>query len=132
MRGNQPCAVGGGFFLHLDRGAKRVWFAGDSGYDAELFREVAQRCGGPDLAMLPIGAYEPRWFMAPMHMNPAEAVRAHLDVQARQSVAMHWGTFQLTDEARNDPLVALEAARNESGVPANAFRVLAAGENLVA
>jgi L-ascorbate metabolism protein UlaG (beta-lactamase superfamily) len=120
----------GGFFLTL--GPRRAWFLGDSGYDADLFRTIGRRCGAPDLALIPIGAYEPRWFMAPMHLNPAEAVRAHRDAGARRSVAMHWGTFQLTDEARDEPVRAFAEARAEAGVTAEEFRVVAPGESLVA
>ena len=109
-----------------------MWFLGDSGYDAELFRTIRQRCGAPDLALLPIGAYEPRWFMAPMHMNPAEAVAAHRDVGAWRSAAMHWGTFPLTDEARDEPVRALAAARAEAGVRTDEIRALGPGESVVA
>jgi L-ascorbate metabolism protein UlaG (beta-lactamase superfamily) len=119
----------GGYFLRA--GTKRVWFAGDTGYHGGLFAEIGTRCGPPDLAMLPIGAYEPRWFMQPMHLNPAEAVRAHRDVGARLSLAMHWGTFRLTDEARDAPPAALAAARTEAGMADNEFRVPAPGESLV-
>lgn len=119
----------GGFFL--EPGARRVWFAGDSGYDKEIFRAVRERCGAPDVALLPIGAYEPRWFMKPMHMNPAEAVQVHQDVGARTSVAMHWGTFRLTDEGRDDPVEALAAARRAAGVDEQAFRILPPGGSLV-
>lgn len=112
-------------------GPRSVWFAGDSGYDAPLFREIGDRCGRPDLALIPIGAYEPRWFMAPMHMNPDEAVRLHRDIGAKRSIAMHWGTFQLTDEAREEPVRALEAARTRHGVPPEAFRVVQPGESVV-
>lgn len=119
----------GGFFLHL--GPKRLWFVADSGYDAEIFGHVRQRCGPPDLALVPIGAYEPRWFMAPMHMNPAEAVQLHQDVAARRSVGMHWGTFQLTDEGRDEPVEALATARTAAGLSADDFQVLAPGQSLV-
>ncbi len=119
----------GGFFL--DCGARRVWFAGDSGYDRDLFKAIRERCGAPDLACIPIGAYEPRWFMAPMHMNPAEAVQAHLDLGSPCSLAMHWGTFQLTDEARDDPPKALAAARAAAGVEPGAFPILSPGESVV-
>jgi L-ascorbate metabolism protein UlaG (beta-lactamase superfamily) len=118
----------GGF--SVEAGPRSVWFVGDSGYDAEIFREVRQRCGPPDLALVPIGAYEPRWFMEPMHMNPAEAVQLHLDVGARLSVGMHWGTFQLTDEGRDEPVEALATARAASGVSQEAFRVVAPGESV--
>jgi len=118
----------GGFFLKT--AARSVWFLGDSGYDQTIFRDIGRRCGAPDLALIPIGAYEPRWFMQPAHMNPAEAVQTHLDSGARQSVAMHWGTFQLTDEPREAPPEALAKARETAGVPAKQFRVLTPGESL--
>jgi L-ascorbate metabolism protein UlaG (beta-lactamase superfamily) len=99
----------GGFVVRS--GGRQVYFAGDSGYEEGLFTEIRRRCGAPDLALIPIGAYEPRWFMASAHMNPAEALRAHREVGARKSVAMHWGTFQLTDEGFKDPVHALDAER---------------------
>lgn len=120
----------GGFFCAL--GAKRLWFAGDSGYDREIFTGIRRRLGSPDLALLPIGAYEPQWFMSPMHMNPAEAVQAHRDIGAQQSVAMHWGTFQLTDEGRDEPVAALATALQEAHIPAEQFRALNPGESVVA
>lgn len=109
---------------------RRIWFAGDTGYDDTLFHEIRHRTGPPDLALIPIGAYEPRWFMAPMHMNPAEAVQTHCDVGARLSLAMHWGTFQLTDEAREDPPRALAAALAAAGLADDAFKVLAPGATI--
>ncbi len=115
----------GGFFLNV--GQRSVWFVGDTGYDGEIFRAVRQRCGSPDLALVPIGAYEPRWFMAPMHINPAEAVQLHRDLGARLSVGMHWGTFQLTDEGRDEPVEALAAARDGAGLAADEFRIVAPG-----
>lgn len=118
----------GGYYLQA--GMRRVWFLGDSGYDEAMFRAVGQRCGAPDLALIPIGAYEPRWFMSAAHMNPAEAVRAHHDCGARQSVAMHWGTFQLTDEAREAPAQELEQARSTAGLAPEKFRVLSPGQSL--
>ncbi len=109
----------GGFMLSA--GGRLVYFAGDSGYDETLFAAIGRRCGAPDLALLPIGAYEPRWFMRAAHMNPSEAVRAHLDVGARRSIAVHWGTFQLTDEGREEPVRALAAARSLANLGAEAF-----------
>ena len=117
----------GGFLIETS--SARVYFAGDTGYPAQ-FRAIRERLGAPDLALLPIGAYEPRWFMAAQHMNPEEAVLAHLDLGARLSVAMHFGTFQLTDEAIDAPVEALAAARARHGVPPEAFRVLDFGESL--
>jgi L-ascorbate metabolism protein UlaG (beta-lactamase superfamily) len=116
----------GGFMVRS--GDRLVYFAGDSGYQEGLFTEIGRRCGAPDLALLPIGAYEPRWFMADAHMNPEEAVRVHREVGARRSLAMHWGAFQLTDEGREDPVRALEAARGKS----DDFAVLAPGESAFA
>ena len=99
----------GGFMLRA--GGRLVYFAGDSGYRDGLFADIGRRCGAPDLALIPIGAYAPRWFMKDAHMNPEEAVQVHRDLGARRSLAMHWGTFQLTDEARDEPVTRLEAAR---------------------
>jgi L-ascorbate metabolism protein UlaG (beta-lactamase superfamily) len=124
----------GGFLVTVPtpRGHPRtIWCVGDSGYDQPLFRAIRARCDAPDLALVPIGAYEPRWFMAPMHMNPAEAVQLHRDVGARLSLAMHWGTFQLTDESRDAPVAALAEARTQAGVSPDEFRVLAPGETAI-
>ncbi len=115
----------GGFLLKTPAG--RIYFAGDSGF-CPGFAEIGARLGAPDLALIPIGAYEPRWFMEPVHMNPDEAVRAHLAVRARQSLGMHFGTFQLTDEGIDAPLQALAAARTAHGVPEAAFTTLDFGE----
>ena len=119
----------GGFFLRV--GENTAWFAGDTGYDDRFFREIREKLGEPHLALIPIGAYEPRWFMAPVHCNPAEAVQIHQDVGARLSIGMHWGTFQLTDEGREAPPAALAQARQASGVKPEAFRILAPGESVV-
>jgi L-ascorbate metabolism protein UlaG (beta-lactamase superfamily) len=115
----------GGFVFETDD--CRVYFAGDTGYWRH-FVAIRERCGAPDVALLPIGAYEPRWFMADQHMNPEEAVRAHIDLQARASVATHFGCFQLTDEAIDAPVCELAEARRRHGVDAEAFRALAPGE----
>ena len=81
----------------LDSGKRRVYFAGDSGAFPG-FAEIGRRLPGIDVALLPIGAYEPRWFMRYQHMDPAEAYRAFHDLGARWMLPMHWGTFDLTDE----------------------------------
>ncbi|MDQ2734206.1 MAG: MBL fold metallo-hydrolase [Pseudomonadota bacterium] len=112
-----------------------AFYAGDTAYSKD-FRDAhahfAARHGGTDrgfdLALLPIGAYEPRWFMSPQHVNPAEAVRIHLDILARRSIGIHWGTFQLTDEAIDAPVRDLEAARGAAGLAREAFDVLGFGE----
>ncbi len=119
----------GGFCLRVGR--TQGWFAGDTGYDADLFHQIRQRLGAPDVAMIPIGAYEPRWFMAAQHCNPEEAVRIHREVGAKLSLAMHWGTWQLTDEARDDPPLALNVARQSQGIPGDEFRAVDAGASVV-
>jgi len=111
-------------------GGATVYFAGDSGYSPQ-FAEIGEKCPGIDVGLIPIGAYEPRWFMTPAHMNPDEAVRAHVDVRARLSIGMHFGTFQLTDEPIDEPLEKLDEARAEHGVDPSAFRTLDFGETLV-
>jgi L-ascorbate metabolism protein UlaG (beta-lactamase superfamily) len=120
-------ALWGGFVLAT--GGLRIYFAGDSAY-APLFRDVRRRLGPIDLALLPIGAYEPRWFMHVVHMNPAEAVQAHLDLEAAQSIAMHFGTFQLTTEGIDEPLRALGDARRAKDVPESRFRAIGFGESV--
>ena len=124
--GDANRALWGGYVLRLPGGA--VHFAGDSGYgDGEHFREARRRLGPFRLALLPIGAYEPRWFMRPQHMNPDEAVRALADLEAEAALAIHFGTFQLTDEGIDDPPRALAAALDAHGVPRTRFRVLEHG-----
>ena len=106
-----------------------IYFAGDTAY-APFFHDIRQRLAPIDLALLPIGAYEPRWFMQSVHMNPAEAVQAHLDLGAAGSIAMHFGTFQMTAEGIDEPVRALEEACRAKSVPASAFRILGFGESL--
>ena len=124
---DRNAALWGGFVVVA--GGMRIFFAGDTGY-APFFREIHQRLGVIDLALLPIGAYEPQWFMQAIHMNPAEAVQAHLDLEACLSVGMHYGTFQLTNEGVDEPLRALEAARSARGIPPSQFRTIGFGESL--
>ena len=120
-------ALWGGFLIEA-RG-RRILFVGDTGYGPH-FREIAARLSPVDLALLPIGAYEPRWFMKDIHMNPAEAVQAHLDLGARRSLGMHWGTFQLTPEGVDEPVRELTKALQERGVPAQQFRPAEVGTSI--
>ncbi len=120
-------ALWGGFVLAA--GGSRIYFAGDTAY-ASFFPEIRRRLGPIDLALLPIGAYEPRWFMQSVHMNPAEAVQAHLDLAAAQSIGMHFGTFQLTTEGIDEPLRALEEARRARDIPSSQFRAPGFGESM--
>jgi L-ascorbate metabolism protein UlaG (beta-lactamase superfamily) len=113
----------------IETPAGRIYYVGDSGYgDGRHFREVRDNHGPIRLACLPIGAYEPRWFMREQHMNPEEAVRAFGDCGAEQAMAHHFGTFQLTDEPYDAPVQALGQARDAAGIAAERFRALKPGE----
>ena len=102
-------ALWGAFVIETSGGV--IYFAADTGYGTgETFREVKSKFGAPRLSLLPIGAYEPRWFMKPQHMNPEEAVQAHVDLGSAKSLAIHHGTVQLTDEEVDAPVVALKEA----------------------
>jgi len=116
----------GGFVV--EAGGAAVYFAADTGY-CPYFAEIARRFPRIDLALLPIGAYEPRWFMRQHHMNPREAVRAHLELRPRRSIGMHFGTFQLTDEAIDAPVAALRQAQADAGVAHGDFDILGFGES---
>jgi L-ascorbate metabolism protein UlaG (beta-lactamase superfamily) len=124
---NRNRALWGGFILVT--GGARLFFAGDTAY-APFFRDIRQRLGPIDLALLPIGAYEPRWFMKGVHMNPAEAVQAHVDLDASESVSMHFGTFPLTTEGIDEPVRALETACRSGNIPPSRFRTLDFGESV--
>lgn len=109
------------------------YFAGDTGYSRDFLdtrQHFAPRQGaqGFDLALIPVGAYEPRWFMKTQHVDPAEAVQIHRDLGARRSLGIHWGTFELTDEALDQPPHDLERARQAQGVDPDDFFLLRIGE----
>jgi len=107
----------------------RVYFVADSGYgEGRHFRTVRERHGPLQLAILPIGAYEPRWFMREQHMNPAESVQALIDCGAELALGHHYGTFQLTDEAIDAPLIALAEALQGAAISAERFRTLRPGQ----
>ena len=113
---------------YLQTAAGAVWFVGDTGYgDGRIFGAIRARLGAPDLALIPIGAYEPRWFMAAQHVCPEEAVRVFLDVGARRALGIHWGTFRLTDEAREAPEAALAVALREAGIAPERFEAAVPG-----
>jgi L-ascorbate metabolism protein UlaG (beta-lactamase superfamily) len=113
----------------IETPAGRIYYVGDSGYgDGWHFRNVLNNHGPIRLACLPVGAYEPRWFMREQHMNPEEAVRAFGDCGAELALAHHFGTFQLTDEPYDAPAQALTAARAAAGLLPDRFRMLKPGE----
>jgi L-ascorbate metabolism protein UlaG (beta-lactamase superfamily) len=113
----------------LETPAGKIYIVCDSGYgEGEHFRRVGQKHGPLRLAILPIGAYEPRWFMQDQHMNPSDAVKALADCGAEQALAHHHGTFQLTDEAIDAPVEALHATLDEANIPRERFGVLKPGQ----
>lgn len=109
------------------RGSFQILFIGDTGY-SEQFREIHRQLGPMDLAAIPIGHYEPRWFMQASHVAPEEAVQIALDLHARRAIGIHWGTFPLTDEPLDEPPRRLRVALETAGLPADIFLVLARGE----
>ena len=115
--GDRRMALWCGFVIQSSEGL--IYNAGDTAYgDGRIFIDIARNFGPPDVAILPIGAYEPRWFMKNQHANPDEAVRIMMACEARQGLGVHWGTFQLTDEARLAPKEALaEALQRHQMVP---------------
>jgi L-ascorbate metabolism protein UlaG (beta-lactamase superfamily) len=117
----------GGFLIRADQ--RVVYFAADTAYPGP-FVEVRKRIGAIDLALLPFAAYEPRWFMRTVHMNPDEAVRAHVDLGEPFTIGMHFGTFQLTDEPIDEPERLLRIALALHGVSESQFRVPAFGETV--
>jgi L-ascorbate metabolism protein UlaG (beta-lactamase superfamily) len=108
----------------VEAAGRLVYFAGDTGF-GEHFAGIRERFGAPGLALLPIGAYEPRWFMSPIHMSPEEAVRAHQILGAGTSIAIHHGTFQLADEGLDTP-----RRRLIECAPGDSFLVLNNGESV--
>jgi L-ascorbate metabolism protein UlaG (beta-lactamase superfamily) len=108
----------------------RFFFVGDTGY-APHFKTIGDKLGPFDLAAIPIGAYEPRWFMSKHHVNPEEAVQIHMDVQSKTSVAIHWGTFILTDEPLDEPPKRLSSALQEKQIPKEDFVVLQHGQTII-
>lgn len=111
----------GGFVLRTPE-KRMIYFGGDSGY-GPYAKEIFERLGAMDISIIPIGAYEPRSFFKDMHNNPDDAVLTHLDLHSRQSIACHFGTFQLTAEAIDAPPRDLKKALFERHVPERAFLV---------
>jgi len=111
----------------IEHKKQKIFFAGDTGY-AEHFKQIGEQYGPFDLALIPIGAYEPRWFMKPYHVNPEEAVKIHRDIHSKYSVAMHWGTFILTDEPLDEPPIKLAEALQKFNINESRFEVYQHGE----
>ena len=125
--GGRDRTLWGGFVIQGP--SATLYHSGDTGYFSG-FKEIGRRFPGIDVAMIPIGAYDPRWFMAPVHVDPEEALQAFVDLGARTFVAMHWGTFKQADEPLDEPPVRLEAERARRAIPEERVKVLAIGETL--
>ncbi|MGI4745073.1 MAG: MBL fold metallo-hydrolase [Janthinobacterium lividum] len=120
-------ALWGGFMIRVS--GKLIYFAGDTGYGTgAIFRRMRQQFGSPDLAILPIGAYDPRWFMAAQHVDPEEAIQIMCDLDAGMALGMHWGVFKLTDEMRDDPVSRLAAGLAARGIAPRRFEAMRPGD----
>jgi L-ascorbate metabolism protein UlaG (beta-lactamase superfamily) len=116
----------GGFVYESHEGV--AYHAGDTAFKAEVFEKIAKNCPKIDWAMMPIGAYDPQWFMQPQHMGPEEAGRAWEILGARNLLAMHWGTFKLTDEPVGEPPERMRAWWMERGLAESRLWILDVGE----
>ena len=134
--GDRRATLWGGYALFASD--FHTYFSGDTGYSQDFIdtqkhfaaRQTEQQGGGFDMALIAVGAYEPRWFMKEQHVNPEDAVQIQLDLRAKRSIVVHWGTFDLTDESLDQPPKDLAAARAAKKLPQEAFDVMAIGQTL--
>lgn len=119
-------ALWGGYVIETPAG--RIYYCTDTGYHETLFRETRERYGPFKLAIIPVGAYEPRWFMREQHINPEEAVQIFQECAPELAIGSHFGTFQLTDEAIDEPVTRLRSACAAKGIAAEKFRALEPGQ----
>lgn len=117
----------GGWFVASEK--FKFLYTGDTGYSKD-FQDIHERLGGMDLAMIPVGAYEPRWFMKKQHVNPEEAIRIHQDLKAKTSIGVHWGTFRLSDEPMVAPLQEISKARKKLNLSEQDFQMLKHGQTI--
>lgn len=118
----------GSYFIRY--GERSVYFGGDAAYSVH-YSEIKKLLGSPEIALLPIGAYAPRWFMQPLHMNPADAVLAHKDLGAKLSIGMHYGTFPMAKESFEQPQSDLKEALVKENIPEKSFVTLEEGETKI-
>ena len=109
----------------------KFWFAGDTGYNEVQFKEIGNLKGPFDFSAIPIGAYEPRWFMKNFHVNPEESVLIHRDVKSSKSIGIHWGTFNLTTEPIYEPPIKLKNALVNNQIDSTAFITTEIGEIII-
>jgi L-ascorbate metabolism protein UlaG (beta-lactamase superfamily) len=113
-----------GYAIHGNHG--NIYFAGDTGYNPDTFKEIGIRTK-PTLAIIPIGAFKPEWFMSPIHCSPAEAVQLFKDLGSPQSIASHFGTFPLADDDCEDPVDGIKNALKREGISEDKFLILSEG-----
>jgi N-acyl-phosphatidylethanolamine-hydrolysing phospholipase D len=116
-----------GWIIESKRG--KIFFAGDTGY-SPVFKEIGDRFKPIRVSIIPIGAYRPRWFMRPVHVDPPEAIMIHKDTLSERSIASHWGTFKMADEPPGEPPLYLRRSLKEAGVREEEFILMNVGETL--
>lgn len=119
--------VGWGGYV-IETPARNIYFAGDTGYHKEYFKEIGKRFPRIDLGLIPIGAYYPEWFFGRYHINPREAIVVHREVGAKKSIGMHWGTFKLTQEPLDEPPTYLASETASAKLPSDEFTTMKIGE----
>jgi L-ascorbate metabolism protein UlaG (beta-lactamase superfamily) len=105
-----------------------IYFVGDTGYNEYIFKEIGERCYPIDVALIPIGAFKPEWFMSPIHCSPLEAVNIFKEIKTRRAIATHFGTFPLADDGEDDPITGLTTCLEQAGVEKENFIVMKEGE----
>jgi L-ascorbate metabolism protein UlaG (beta-lactamase superfamily) len=124
---DQNLTLWGGWMM---KGSRQILLTGDTGYSKD-FQDIYQRLGAVDVALIPIGAYSPRWFMKQQHIDTTEAVQIHQDLHAKMSLPVHWGTFKLSDEPMNEPPEKLREALQKANLPPSVFPVMKRGETRI-
>lgn len=119
----------GSFIIKAKAG--NICFIGDTGYDEALFKKIGTKYSSMKISIIPIGAYEPRWFMRDIHINPDEAVKIHVDLNAKLSIASHFATFQLTDESYEQPVEDLKKALDMHNIKPNDFLAMKIGQSII-
>ena len=120
-------ALWGGFWLTSQ--SLNIYFSGDTGY-SDHFKNIHKTLGAPDISLLPIGAYLPEWFMRASHLNPEEAVLAHIDLKSKLSIAMHHRTFKLSHEEIDAPASELLNSLKKHGIDIELFKIPENGDNI--
>ena len=117
-------------FLKKDESRKRLYFVGDTGYNAKDFKAIGEQFKGMDLSLIPIGTYIPRAFMSPVHISPEQAIVIHQEVASGLSIGMHWQTFRLSGEPLERPPYDLYCALKRKNIDPSVFRILRPGQTI--